>query len=200
MTEREERLRNALRAEDDLIKALQRRVEYYMCHPSHKDVLIGDLRQIFIGQSAIHAQALADDALSEPRHRNTALDAILRLARHPDGAQLTSDDLREWIDEHTRAPWITVERKHPQNVHGEMLLSLLSELLVLRERVTKLEAALDQARPFVEAETDEDLYAELGGSHASEWQERGREAYRALAAIDISLDRLSNDLPLQGER
>jgi hypothetical protein len=79
MTEREERLRNALRAEDDLIKALQRRVEYYMRNPTHKDVLIGDLRQIFVGQSAMRAQALADEALSEARHKDTALDAISRL-------------------------------------------------------------------------------------------------------------------------
>jgi DNA-binding NarL/FixJ family response regulator len=72
MTEREERLRNALRAEDDLIKALQRRVEYYMCHPSHKDVLIGDLRQIFAGQSAMRADTAELARLARLRERAAA--------------------------------------------------------------------------------------------------------------------------------
>jgi hypothetical protein len=54
--------------------------------------------------------------------------------------RFTDEQLREWIDEHTRAPWITVERKHPRIVHGETLLSLLSELLALRETKAALAA------------------------------------------------------------
>lgn len=58
---------------------------------------------------------------------------------------LTDEQLREWFNEHTRAPWITTERKYPQNIYGKKLLTLLTELLALRSRVAReaqLEAAL----------------------------------------------------------
>jgi len=124
---------------------------------------------------------------------------------------LTDEQLREWMDEHTRA-WIAESRKHPQNIYGTRLLSLLREIAALRAERDDLEQARSHIKTLQilldqECEHKNNAWAQRDAVRAEErardgsWERLSREtaeglksALDAIAAKDAEIAALRNAL------